>query len=142
MFNGFKTCWVRGYHVYPERGSKCKICDRTEKENQIFGERGPIIQWPNAKLFVNSDDHELSLGCPLLMLAGFLGNKIPDNIRRFIDLINLLAKDNCDPPTPNDLYDMIFDNSMNENALAEAEIDRSRELRDRIAKKYGDNQGA
>ena len=139
MFNGFKTCWVRGYHVYPERGSKCKICDRTEKENQMFGERGPIVQWPGSKLFVNSDDNEFGLGCPLMMIASFEASEWTKNIRRFTDLINLLAKDNCDPPTPNDLYDMIFDNSMNENALSEADIERSRELRDRIAKKYGDH---
>jgi hypothetical protein len=140
MFNGFKTCWVRGYHVYPERGSKCKICDMTEEENMIFGYRPSLA--PAAKLIVESNDNELSLGCPFLMLVTFPDAQIPDNIRRFTDLINLLAKNNCDPPTPDDLYDMIFDNSMNGNAMTEVEVQHSRKLRKRLAKKYGDNRGA
>jgi hypothetical protein len=137
MFNGVKTCWVRGYHVYPERGSKCKICNKNEKENVVFGER-PLLA-PDSKLFVKSDDNEFGLGCPLMMIASFEASEWTKNIRFFTEIINLLAEDNCDPPTPDDLYDMIFDNDMNGNTLSEVDIERSRELRRRLSKKYGDH---
>lgn len=37
------------------------------------------------------------------------------------------------------MCELLIDSGMNENTLAEADIERSRELRDRLAKKYGNH---